>query len=539
MPDKRVVVSIGKNLLLGSLFLSGLYLASLNSYLLFHSIAEVFTVVIACGIFMLVWNARSFSENNYLSFIGIAYLFVAGLDLLHALTYEGMGVLNTVGANLPTQLWVGSRFLQSLSFLIAPILMSRKLKIESVVSAFALVTGLILSSIFWWHIFPVCYIDGIGLTPFKKESEVVVSILLMGSILLLWWRRQEFDPGTLRLIMLSLGFNIAAEIAFSFYVNVYGVYNLVGHFFRFISYYIIYKAIVETGFVKPYDLLFHNLKSHEKALWQQTVELQMRNEDLDAFAHTVAHDLKNPLAGIITAANALSLPDISPDDRQELLQGIEETAFKMKNIIDNLLLLSEVRKSEVPKKPLDMQALVLRSMDRLASMIREKEAQIQLPGEWPDALGYSDWIEEVWVNYLSNALKYGGSHPQIEFGASPLAGGMVRFWIHDHGPGLSPQEQEHLFKPFTRLSQLNSIGHGLGLSIVRRIIEKLDGRVGVESEAGKGSTFYFTLPAAKTQHSIRPAYVADASEQVYIGQPVLLSKKTRVPMNHHPRTPEK
>jgi len=128
------------------------------------------------------------------------------------------------------------------------------------------------------------------------------------------------------------------------------------------------------------------------------------------------------------------------------------------------------------------------------------------------ALGYMPWVEEIWVNYLSNAIKYGGRPPRLELGADPLpnpppqageglGGGMIRFWVRDHGAGLTPEDQARLFTPFTRLDQVRVKGHGLGLSIVRRIVEKLGGQVGVESQVGQGSTFSFTLPGAPAQKS--------------------------------------
>ena len=132
---------------------------------------------------------------------------------------------------------------------------------------------------------------------------------------------------------------------------------------------------------------------------------------------------------------------------------------------------------------------------RLAHMIEEHQTEIILPGTWPVALGYDPWVEEVWVNYLSNAIKYGGQPPHVELGATAQADGMVRFWVRDNGSGLTPEEQARLFTPFTRLDQVRAKGHGLGLSIVWRIVEKLGGQVGVESEIGRGSVFTFTLPA--------------------------------------------
>ena len=113
-------------------------------------------------------------------------------------------------------------------------------------------------------------------------------------------------------------------------------------------------------------------------------------------------------------------------------------------------------------------------------------------------MGYPPWVEEVWVNYLSNGCKYGGTPPRLELGGETLPGGTARFWMRDGGTGISPEDQARLFAPFTRLGQVHVGGHGLGLSIVHRIIDKLGGQVGVESDGlpGHGSLFYFILPAA-------------------------------------------
>jgi two-component system sensor histidine kinase/response regulator len=143
-----------------------------------------------------------------------------------------------------------------------------------------------------------------------------------------------------------------------------------------------------------------------------------------------------------------------------------------------------------------MASVVAGAQQRLAYMIDEYQPEITLPDAWPVALGYSPWVEEVWVNYLSNALKYGGRPPCIELGATEQTDGAVRFWASDNGPGLTPEERARLFPPFTRLDQDRVEGHGLGLSIVRRIVKRLGGQVGVESEVGQGSVFSFTLPGA-------------------------------------------
>ena len=240
-------------------------------------------------------------------------------------------------------------------------------------------------------------------------------------------------------------------------------------------------------------------KQVEETLRQRTADLEARNEELDAFAHTVAHDLKDPL-GLLVGYACVLLDDyatLSEDEVRSYLDAIAARALKVAEIIDALLLLASVRKTQVKLSSLDMAAIVAEALDRLAHFIDEHQVEVVLPDQWPAASGYSPWIEEVWVNYLSNAIKYGGSPPHIELGATVQANDMVCFWVSDNGPGIAQTDQACLFAPFTRLEHGQTVGHGLGLSIVRRIVEKLGGQVGVTSEIGKGSLFTFTLKSAQ------------------------------------------
>ena len=195
--------------------------------------------------------------------------------------------------------------------------------------------------------------------------------------------------------------------------------------------------------------------------------------------------------------------ELPPEDVEEYVREIARNGRRMGRIIDELLLLAGVRQAEAEIEPVDMEGVARESLQRLVDMIESYQAEIVMPETRPAALGYGPWIEEVWVNYLDNAIKYGGRPPRVELGAEELPDGdgpsSVRFWVRDNGPGLSLEERGRLFRPFTRLDQAHTKGHGLGLSIVRRIVEKLGGQVGVESEEGKGSTFSFTLPAPEAE----------------------------------------
>lgn len=243
--------------------------------------------------------------------------------------------------------------------------------------------------------------------------------------------------------------------------------------------------------------------SHSNALLQAEIverermeaEREKLIEELDAFAHTVAHDLKNPLAGILACAELLETDWVAEDERANAIMNIARSGRKMSNIIQELLTLAEMRQlDELQRQPLNMARLVSEAQHRLAHHILAEKAVIALPDEWPTAVGYGPWVEEVWANYLSNGLKYGGRPPQLEVGGDLQTDGYARFWVRDNGRGLAADEQARLFTPFTRLHQIHATGHGLGLSIVQRIVNRLGGQVGVESQPDRGSIFFFTLP---------------------------------------------
>lgn len=232
-------------------------------------------------------------------------------------------------------------------------------------------------------------------------------------------------------------------------------------------------------------------------LRQHTKELQVRNEELDAFAHTVAHDLKSPLGPLLGLTEILesSYHTMTTDEIQQSLYYIRRSGRKMYNIIDSLLLLAQIRAADVQVEPIEMGAIVAEAQHRMEHMIEDYDARIIVPESWPASLGYGPWLEEVWVNYISNGMKYGGEPPRLELGAAKKSNGWVHFWVKDNGNGLTQEEQKQLFIPFTQLRNISTQGHGLGLSIVQRIVNKLGGQVAVESAGeGQGCTFSFTLP---------------------------------------------
>jgi two-component system sensor histidine kinase/response regulator len=243
--------------------------------------------------------------------------------------------------------------------------------------------------------------------------------------------------------------------------------------------------------------VFDDLQRSRAQLREQVDALEARNKELSEYAHMVAHDLKEPLTILIMVADLIrNVGDLTLEELKECLLQVRSTAFEMRNIIKSLLLFSEVSRAEAPRGAVHMAEVVANVQARLSHMIMEQQAKVILPPVWPDALGYGPWIEEVWANFLSNALKYGGRPPCVELGASARSDGMLRFWMRDNGPGIPPEARTQLFTQGNPLRRLSVSGQGLGLPLVHNIVEKLGGEVGVESETGRGSLFFFTLPAA-------------------------------------------
>ena len=240
-----------------------------------------------------------------------------------------------------------------------------------------------------------------------------------------------------------------------------------------------------------------SLETKSALLQQQTGELEAQNIELNAFAHSVAHDLKNPLTTVLGMARLMEsrVMSDSPEKMHQSVGVIHRTALKMGAIIDALLLLASVRRADDVRRELfDVQATAHEACARLSELATRHHATINFTPDWHVALGYPQWIEEVWMNYISNAIKYGGDAPIIEIGCA-AENKMIRYWVRDHGDGIPILRQPELFIQFSRLAPQISEGHGLGLSIVKRIIERLDGRVGYQDADGGGGCFWFTLPS--------------------------------------------
>lgn len=248
-----------------------LHLTASYSYLLFHTLIEIVRIVVLGGIFVLAWHSRRWSDNNFLLVIGTGSIFVAALALLHTLSYNGLNLFPGYDANLPTQLWIAVRYLEATAFLFAALSIRRRSSPHALLAGYGLLAVLTAAAIFAGR-FPDCYVAGSGLTAFKINSEFFIIGLFGASLAALLARREDFTPQFLQLIVAAILFGGLSGFAFTQYVGVFDYANQVGHYLLLVSTYCLYRAMLVTGIIAPFDLLFRSLKANEAQLEAKVAE---------------------------------------------------------------------------------------------------------------------------------------------------------------------------------------------------------------------------------------------------------------------------
>lgn len=240
------------------------------------------------------------------------------------------------------------------------------------------------------------------------------------------------------------------------------------------------------------------LKTVQSQLEEYARELVEQNQELDAYSHTIAHDLKSPLSVIPLKAGLVKMysKDLPPEATKHL-DDIVARSKHMAEMIDQLLLLSKLRHKDETLTRVNVNAVINRCVTRFPQ-VELGQINITVQEDLPQVMGHSQWVEEVFANLISNAIKYMGNNnekPSITIRAVRIDKMVARFEVQDNGIGIRTEDQKRLFTMFTRLNDIQTEGLGLGLSIVHRIVDRLGGKLGVDSEWGKGTTFWFTMPS--------------------------------------------
>ncbi len=252
---------------------------------------------------------------------------------------------------------------------------------------------------------------------------------------------------------------------------------------------------METALIEAKDYL----EEANKDLNSTAEQLKFKNAELEAYDHTIAHSLKTPLSASIHFLQILSnfKADNLSTEQHQLVRQAQATLENAGEIVDELLMLSTVSNEQVERKPLDMKRLVKEALRQLEKERLSAQATVLMPARWLPAAGHAPWVGQVWLNYLSNAFKYCEPPVELEIGSSKEGPDSVRYWVQDNGNPLAQEERKQLFVPFSRLHHDRIDGHGLGLTIVRRVVGQLGGVAGVDTPEDGGNRFFFTLPAVR------------------------------------------
>lgn len=252
-----------RTLLIPSVLALLLVVISLFNFLLFHTLAEFFAITIAILMCVVAWYMYPFTRNNYLMFLGGGYFWIGVLDLLHTLSYKGVGIFpDATTGNMAVQFWIGTRYLEALLLLSAPWFLTHSFnRSRSFIVAGSIafvITASVLSGIF-----PETFIEDKGLTAFKVNSEYLIIALLALSIYYLNKQRAYLDPGIINIIILSVVLTMCAELAFTFYISVYGISNLVGHIFKLFSFWLIFLAVIRTTLEEPFLVMSRGASTYD------------------------------------------------------------------------------------------------------------------------------------------------------------------------------------------------------------------------------------------------------------------------------------
>ncbi len=265
----KKLIKIFLSIIIIALMVAGLYFLSLYNYLLFHFIIEFASIVIGICVFLIAVHTSYLTKNVFMVFLGASLLTSSLLDFLHTLSFKGMNIFVGFDSDLPAQLWLSARFVQVIGIAIAAFLISKILtnKLTLFISLFysLIFIGFILT-IFVFEVFPASFVEGYGLTDFKKIAEYVMSAIALGAIFIYFFKREQIGKRNFYLIAYSLAFFILSELSFTLYIDVYGFFNMLGHIFKLASYYFIYRFFIASNLRDPFKILFNNLKRTNEKL---------------------------------------------------------------------------------------------------------------------------------------------------------------------------------------------------------------------------------------------------------------------------------
>jgi signal transduction histidine kinase len=454
------------------------------NFLVFHTLVELFAVIVSFMLFAFAWYTNRFSRDHLLLYIACGMFWVGALDIAHTLTYKGMKLLPTDDANIPTQIWIGTRYLQALTLFSAPLLGRRSIDKLGLFAGFGLLATLLLLWIGYGE-FPDAFVEGRGLTPFKIGSEYLIMTILAGAILVIRRHRRSIPPDALPFLQLSAVFAIGTELAFTFYVDVYGLSNLVGHILKLFCFWAIFQAIVVARLVRPY------------------LDLGASTRAKDDFLASMSHDLRTPLNSILGFSDMIRSRMFGPlghGKYEEYIANIHASGTHLLSLVNDLLDLSKLESGQyqINRQDIHPRILVEETIRSFAPSIGAKDLTVHTNCSADCAPVFADEraMVQLMNNLISNAVKFTPDHGLITVSCQSLADGAVRFEVSDTGIGIPADQIRRLGNPYAQVNPYvaQEKGTGLGLFIVRRIADLHGGSLDIRSKPGSGTTVTVIIP---------------------------------------------
>jgi signal transduction histidine kinase len=490
---------IGEILIFSLLFL-GIAMSVFYNYLIFHSFAEIFSVVIMGGIFIIGWNTREYSDSSFFLIIGISSAYIGFFDLIHTLAYKGMNLFIGYDSNLPTQLWISARYLQSISLIVAILLSGKKINEKYFLIGYSLISSLLMVLIFF-NLFPVCYIEGRGLTNFKIISEYIIIAILSLSCIILYRVRKKFDKNIFLLLIIANIFMIFSELSFTFYIDVFGIFNYVGHLLKILQFYLIYKGIIQISLRHPIRSLFRKIKKDEQNLRES---YQRTNFYKDLFTHDISNIIQNFKISLSVLQERILNKNLINEDNvnQKLLENLKSQINRGVNLIENVRKLSEIDNQSIVLSKINVLEYLDKSIEFVKNSFERKEIKITKEIKTENfMISANDLIQEVFENILTNAIIH-NEHDFIEINViindSPdKPKDLLRIEFKDNGIGVPDEKKKIIFKEGYK-EEKSPKGMGLGLSLVVKILNLFNGVIWVDDrildDHNKGSNFIIEIP---------------------------------------------
>ncbi|MFA6278719.1 MAG: MASE3 domain-containing protein [Candidatus Paceibacterota bacterium] len=466
------------------LILALVYSLHLYNYLLFHSFAELLSIVVAFTIFIVAWNSRNYLDNKTLFFVAMAMLPLAVIDSLHTFAFKGVFIFENITANMPTQLWLIGRYFFSIALLAAPFVADKIKKKEFILYGMIGILAAILLLFFTFHLFPDAYIEGRGLTSFKIYSEYVIILMMGGALYGFYTKRDRLDREVYRYIVFAIVSAIISEFMFTLYFAVTDEFNLLGHIFKIITFFFLYAGLIEINMMEPYRLMFKNLN-----------DLNIAKSE---FLSLASHQLKNPLSVILLSADMMKT-DVSFSTSFPLYHrytdDISHAVFRMKKIIDTLLNVTKIELgiAEVKEESVDPTVLIQETITELERIAKERNVSITNRVEGmilPCIKSDQQLLSIVFENILSNAIKYSRPNSNVEITA--IAKPTLTIIVRDSGYGIPDKQQSQILKSNFRGDNVTSLikdGSGMGLYMTKKIADKINVGISFESKENEGTVF--------------------------------------------------